>query len=463
MAAMNQSGGLPRPALHAILAAALLLLGLLGARAIVNSAPSAGRMENLPGPRVVPVETHVLRASEIPRTISVTGTLEAAGEAVLSSELGGRVTYVAEGLREGQFLGLGEVILRVDTSALEAEMAAQVTAVELSQSRLVAAEKDLVGARKSLVALEKQRELLLAEERRWMGLGERGQAEQARVDLARSQRLAADASVSEAARGIDAIDSSIIAARLEIRLAKDREALLKTRLGKAEVKAPFPGHFSAVQIPTVGSTLSPLAPFGSLLDSRALRLVTDVHEDDFPALSTRSQALAAPLSRPGTILEGRVTSLGARVDAVTRSVRVEALFPGASPFESRSNAALEPGIPSGTFVRVDLRGDPFHGALWVSEAWLTYRDGQAVAFVVAGMDREGRAIAERRDVEFLSGTHEGGRVVASGLEPGDRVITSSLPLLDDGAPIRWSSDEEDTEVPGSAGPHGDTGAPGGER
>lgn len=427
----------PWPWIQALIAVGVLSIGALGAAWIVSSAPKTGRGDDLPGPRPVPITVQRLELTQIPRLIPATGTLEASQEAMLASEVGGRVVHVAEGLRDGGHFAEGEVLLRVDTSSLDAEITAQETAIELSQARMAAAEADLEGASKGLVSLEERRDLLRAEEDRWVGLSERGMAEQARIDLARGQRLAAEAAASEAARGLDAIRSSITAAGLEIRLAENRRDLLEIQRTKATIRAPFPGRLSADVAPTVGSMLMPMVPIGSWLDRRALRLVTEVHEDDLAALSTSSLALAAPLSRPGAILEGHVTSLGARVDPLTRTVRVEALFPVESPFDGATNVLLPAAakIPSGTFAQVELRGEPFRRVIWVPESWLTYRDGQAVAFVLAPGTVESGPVAEMRQVAFLSGIHEGGRVIVSGLAEGDRIITNSLQLLSGGAAV----------------------------
>ncbi|QDV06931.1 Multidrug resistance protein MdtN [Planctomycetes bacterium Poly30] len=432
------SRGPSSPWRHGLFAAGLALAGALGARWIITSAPQPARTDDLVGPRAVPVETHLLKATQVPRMIFATGTLQAAREAVLASEVGGRVVFVAEGLRDGRTFAEGDVLLRVDTSSLEAEIAAQDTAIELSRARQAAAEADLEGAGRSLAALEERRDLLRAEEERWVGLAERGSTEQARVDLARNQRLAADAAASDAARGLETIRATIIAARLEIQLAENRQALLKVNRDKAAIRAPFPGRISSETAPTVGTMLVPMVPIGTWLDRTALRLVTDVHEDDLAALTTLSRALAAPLSRPGAILEGQITALGARVDPLTRSVRIEALFPVQTPFERRENTHLSfaPEIPSGTFARVELQGEPFREVVWVPESWLTYRDGQAVAFVVGPGEAEGGPVAELREVTFQSGTFDGGRVIESGLRPGDRIITSSLQLLAQDAALR---------------------------
>ena len=216
----------PKRAIHACLALVLLALGGLGARWIVASAPEPSRAEGLPGPAAVPVEIEVLRATDVPRVISATGTLEAAAEAALASEIGGRVIFVAEGLVNGSFVDQGEVILRVDTEGLEAELEAQRTTIELTQAQLTAAEADLVAAGKTAAALEERCELLRSEEERWVGLSDRGMAEKARVDLARNQRLSADVAASDAARGIESIRSTINTARLQVQLAQNRQALL---------------------------------------------------------------------------------------------------------------------------------------------------------------------------------------------------------------------------------------------
>lgn len=428
--------------LQATLAVVLLVLGLLGARWIVAAAPEPPREDELSGPRPVPVQVHTLQEVDIPRVLEATGTLEPAREAVLASELGGRVDFVSDELRDGAEFREGDVLLRVDTATLDGELAAERTAAELSRARLRAAEADLAGAQAGVDSLEARRDLLAEEEARWRGLVERGKAEASRLDQARSQRLAAEAAASDARRGLVGVRSSIDAGRLEVRLADERIEVLVRQRSKAEVKAPFSGRFASAGVPALGSVLAPLAPFGFMLDDGQLRLAVEVHEDDLGALTLGVSARAEPLSQPGRILEGQVCALGARVDPRTRCVRVEVLFAGAG---SRPSAAA-PSLPAGTFVRAELDGQPFARALWVPESWLTYREGQALAFVVTDADAEGGPTVERRVVTFESGLHGDtsmgrGRIITSGLVAGETIVTSSLPLLGDGAPVVLLGDQ----------------------
>ncbi|MEM8713426.1 MAG: hypothetical protein AAGG01_20975, partial [Planctomycetota bacterium] len=129
------------------------------------------------------------------------------------------------------------------------------------------------------------------------------------------------------------------------------------------------------------------------------------------------------------ILTGAVTALGARVNPSTRCVSVEVLF------TDLGGSSEQPALPAGSFVRAELSGRPFPRALWVPESWLTYREGEALAFVVIGENDEVGPRVEQRRLSFLSGLHEGGRIITSGLVAGERIATSSLPLLGDGAPV----------------------------
>ena len=441
-----------RTLLHAALAIGLLAAGALGARWIVETAPKASTSLELPGPKPVPVQTVTLTAMDVPRTLEAVGTLQAAQEAVLASEIGGRVVLLGrDRLTEGTFFEEGALILGVDTSSLQAEIAAQESSIELSKSREAASSSDLAAGEATLELLKERRDILIDGEARWRALANKGMAEDARVDQARDLRLAADIAVQDAERGLLAVRSGAEAAGLQVQIAQDRRAVLRTQIERAEIRAPFAGWLTlgagGGTAPSVGTVLSPLVPFGSLLDASALRLVTEVHEDDLAALSRGTRALAAPLSRPGSLLEGQVSALGGRVDTVTRTVRVEATFPVARSRDASDESSEDAPIPSGTFARVELEGEAFRRAVWVELGWLTYREGRAVAFVVTGEGVEGGPFAEQRVVKFHSGTYEGGRVVTEGLWDGDVLITSGLEFLGDGAPVAVAPAAAPTESP----------------
>ena len=417
---------MPRFLIHAVLALALLAAAGWATVGILRSTPPASEIL-LPGPRPVPVETLVLEPRAVERPISLVATLRAAREVVLSPEVGGRIAFVRSGLVPGATVDAEAVLLAVDVEAIDRELAAQRTSTALARARAAAAATDVVRAETALGLAGEALAVLRSEEKRWKDLAGRGRAEQARVDLARRQTLAAALTEEEAAARLATARAAVEITALEIQLSGDRLAVLDDRRARARVVAPFDGQFVPVSAgapaPGVGSLLAPSEPIGTLVDVSRLRLVAEVHEDDVVALSLGAPVTARPISRPGLVLAGRVVAIGARVDPLTRSVVVEALFD-------------EPaGLPAGTSARVVLEGEPVQDALWVDQRWIGFRGGRAVAFVVTARGADGAATVEVRELDLAPGLFGGGRIVRTGLAFGDEVVTSSIELLGAGGRV----------------------------
>ena len=410
-----------------LIAVALVAAGGWTALKIVQGRPAAPERE-LPGPRPVPVEFVDVIRGPVPRTVELQGTLSASRRFLVSSELGGRIAALHPSLRPGQRIPEGALLLRVASEEVELQIMAQRTAIQLAEAGAEAARSDRARAEAALRLAEETLELLRSEEQRWKALVEGSGVEQARYDLARKQTLAAAGSVEEGRARLEAAGAAVTAGGLEVQLRSEQLALLESRLDRCTVRAPFEGRFvpgvPGGTPPEVGQVLAPGVPVGTLVDVGSLRLVAEVHEDDVASIGPGSEATAAPLSRPGLILQGTVTAVGAEVQPITRSVVVEALFDGAE------------GLPSGSAAGVTLRGAPLPDAIWLDERCIAFRGGGPVAYVLVGAYPEGTARVEERALTLAPGGYDGGRVIRAGLEAGDRVVASSIQLVGDGALVQ---------------------------
>jgi len=407
-----------------LIAASLLAIGGWSALKVVEGRPSAPERD-LPGPRPVPVESVEVVQGPVPRTVELQGTLAAARRFLVASEPGGRIAALHPSLRPGERVARGALLLRVASEDLELQIGAQRTAIRLAEAGAEAARTDLVRAEAGLALAQESLGLLRSEEDRWKALVEGSGVERARYDLARKQTLAAAGSVEEARARLEAASAAVTASGLETQLGQEQLALLESRLERCAVHAPFEGRFVPAvpggTPPEVGEVLAPGVPVGALVDVGTLRMVAEVHEDDVAALGIGSAATAAPLSRPGLVLEGSVTAVGAEVQPVTRSVVVEAVFEGAN------------GLPSGTATGVTLRGAPLPDAIWLDERCIAFRGGGPVAYVLVEAYPEGTSRVEERPLLLAPGAYDGGRVIRAGLEGGERVVASSIQLVGDGA------------------------------
>jgi len=440
-----------RHALQLALAVSLLALGAWGAVLVVRGRPAPPERD-LPGPRPVPVEVMEVTRGPVPRTVELQGSLDAARRFPVASETGGRIAAVHPDLRSGRSVAEGEVLLRISTEDLELQGEAQRTAVELARAGAAAADSDLERARAGLALAEESLALLRSEEERWRALVEESGVERARYDLARKQTLAAASTVEEGRARVQAASAAVRAAALELELGGEQLDLIESRLARCEVRAPFTGRFvPAVQggtPPEVDQVLAPGVPVGTLVDVATLRLVADVHEDDVGALELGGEATAAPLSRPGLVLGGAITAIGAEVLPVTRSVVVEATFEGGEE------------LPAGTAAAVTLKGAPLQDAIWLDERCIGFRGGGPVAYVIGDAHPEGMRRVEERALVLAPGSYSGGRVVRGGLQAGERVVASSVQLVGDGSLVREVTEWQ--PVDGAAlGQDASSGEPGG--
>ncbi|HET9554836.1 MAG TPA: efflux RND transporter periplasmic adaptor subunit [Anaeromyxobacteraceae bacterium] len=196
------------------------------------------------------------------------GSLVAVQSVTLGAELSGTVRQI--GFDSGTFVRRGALLVRLDTSTEEAQLAA-------SQAEAALAKLSLERAQ---------------------SLREGGANTPAELDAAEARLKQLDAAV----------------------------AALQATIAKKTIRAPFDGRISIRQV-ELGQVLSPGAPIASLqsvdpihaefwLPQQALAEVklgqrTHLHTDTFP----------------GETWEGKVTTVNTEVDAATRNVRMRATYP----------------------------------------------------------------------------------------------------------------------------------------
>jgi membrane fusion protein (multidrug efflux system) len=121
---------------------------------------------------------------------------------------------------------------------------------------------------------------------------------------------------------------------------------------------------------------------------------------------------------PGRTFSGVLSAIDARVDPVSRSIRVRAELPNA-------DGTLRPGM----FMTVNLRGRTSK-AVVVPEAAIVPEQGRTFVYVV-----DDASLAKRREVQV--GRRRVGEVeIAAGLSAGERVVVDGTVGVRDGGPVR---------------------------
>lgn len=198
--------------------------------------------------------------------------------------------------------------------------------------------------------------------------------------------------------------------------AKGRLDQIQAQLADRVIRAPFDGVLGLRQV-SPGSLVTPGTVIATLDDVSRIKLDFSVPERNLSALSTGQEVVATSDAFPGEQFRGAITSVGSRVDPVTRSLAARA------EFDNPENR-----LRQGMLLEVQLQ-QVSRQALQVPELSLQQVGQQAFVFVVGADDKVAQVpvrIGARRPgwVEILEGVKAGDRVVVEGvvkLKPGAKI------------------------------------------
>ncbi len=246
----------------------LLLVSLFLSACDGGDGANGGAAGERRGPPPTPVV--VARVVEAPflDTLQAVGTATANESLEITANASDRISRIA--FREGQVVAAGEVLVELDTSQEQAELAE--------------AQANLADARRQLERLES----LVATN-----------------SAARSQR-------DEQAARVDAA-----AARVEV---------IRARIDDREIRAPFAGLLGLREA-SPGALVGPDDRITTLDDISTIKLDFSVPENFLSALRTDQLIRARTVAYPDEIFDGRVAQISPRVDPVTRSVAIRAEIP----------------------------------------------------------------------------------------------------------------------------------------
>jgi membrane fusion protein (multidrug efflux system) len=308
------------------------------------------------GPPPAAVASAIVKRIPWERREGAIGSLVAVRGVTLGSELPGRVREID--FESGAFVRRGAVLVRLDTSTEEAQLAAALADAELAQ-----------------ISFQRAR-----------ALREGDATSQADLDAAEAR----------------ARQTTAVAAALQATLAKK------------VIRAPFDGRMSIRQV-ELGQVLSAGAPIASLQSVSPIHVEFSLPQQALAELSVGQRVRATVDTFAGAAWEGAVTTVNTEVDPATRSVRVRATFDNPDgrlrPGMFASVEVVEQGgrtalvVPSTAPVFA-----PFGDSVFLVE-------GQGTAPGKLPVVRQQFVrLGERRGdlVEVLSGLDEGARIVSAG-------------------------------------------------
>lgn len=312
-------------------------------------------------------------SADWPQVIAANGNITAWQEAVIGAEISGfRLTEVL--VNVGDVVKKGQLLARVSSDTVAAELAQSRAAAEEARATLAEAQANAERARQvqasGALSAQQVSQFLTAE-----------QTALARVNAAQA-RVQAD----------------------ELRLAQTR------------VVAPDDGVISA-RTATAGSLAQPGQELFRLIRGGRLEWRAEVTADDLPRIKPGMTAQLVLPGAPQTRVAGKVRVVAPTIDPQTRNALIYVDLPAGS------------GARAGMFARGDLQVGT-RAAMTLPQGAVLMRDGFAFVYRVGADNR----VAE---VKVETGRRLGDRVeVVRGIEPNTQVVATGTGFLNDGDLVR---------------------------
>jgi RND family efflux transporter MFP subunit len=376
--------------LKLLLPIAIVITGLLGALALVATRPDVET--NSPEARARLVRVVDVTPETVQLRVTTHGAVAPRTESDLVPEVSGPIVWVSPSFTSGGFFEENDPLVRIDSLDYR-------VALELARANLARAESEL---------------------------------ERETKELARQQNLASK-EIASAAK----LDMAVTAERVARAARRQARANLEKAerdLARTEIHAPFTGRVRE-RTADVGEFVNRGVPMARLYATDFAEIRLPISDDELAFLDlplwyrgeeTEAEGAAVELRADFAgaehSWEGRVVRTEGEIDPKTRMVHVIARVE--DPY---GRSGDRPPLAVGLFVEAQILGRETEGVVTVPRAAMRGTDQLLVA------DTDDRL--RFRDVQVIrAGRDE--VVIRSGLEPGDRVIVSSVEAAVDGMEVR---------------------------
>ncbi len=391
----------------------MLLLFSLGVSSVACGGPSAAA----PGPATAASgapEVKVIRVDRTPleRSVTVTGTLAAEEQVMLSLKVTGRLDEVLVDL--GSPVRRGQPIARLTPTDFELRLRQAEAALQQARARLgldPANDDDTVDLDKTAVV--RQAKATLEEARRqrdrFATFVQRGISARAELETAEAQLQIAEGRYQDAFEEVRNRQAVLAQRQSEVALARQQleDATLRSPIdGVVRERHAFAGEFRTAGTPVV-----------TVVRQHPLRLQLAIPER--AATNVRvGRVVHVTVEGDSTVYEGRVARLSPAITEGNRTLAIEAEVPNQA-------GRLRPGM----FARADIVTDEVLGIVVPHSSLVVFAGVEKLLVVKDGKVHEQRV---------RSGRRFGDRVeIVEGVTPGELVIASPGGLAD-GVAVRVS-------------------------
>lgn len=341
---------------------AITLIGL----AVLIGLPAAIKMQQFAAMGAVSMEmppetvtADTARVTRWPNSVAATGSLVAVQGVTVAAELGGKIVEIA--FESGDRVKAGDLLVRIDVSAEEAQLRSAEAAAKL-----------------------------------------------ARINLERNRDLRANRTVSQAD-----LDTS----EANFKQAVAQADNVRAAIGKKTLRAPFAGQLGLRQV-NLGQIVKEGDAIVTLQTIDPIYVDFSLPQQQFSVLASGTEIQVTTDAAPGQIFRGKIDAVNPEIDQVTRSVRVRATI-------ANTGEKLRPGMFANVEVLLPSEQEvlaipatavlyaPYGDTVFVIEEKRDEKTGQVQKVLRQQIVRLGDARGDF--VAVVSGLKAGETVVTSGV------------------------------------------------
>ena len=335
-----------------------------------------------PTKKVTLVSVAPLKKQSVSAKLYGTGTVKAASDISVLSEVKGKVTYIAPKLYSGTYFSEGELLLKIDAEEYQLQL-----------------EVALANYEAQRVNLQKVQEQGKIARKQWEFYKTRHPNEEATPLTLREPQL------KQAEAALKSALANVKTARLQLK--------------RTEIRAPFNCYIKERMI-DLEQYIQPSQQLLSLFSTDKARIHLQFKESERSLFVLNAPARIS-VENDGFVWNGRVKSVGTSLNKTTRMfqviVEIDNPFKGTKP------------LLNGAFVQAEIEGKT------LSESYLIPRDYiKENTFVYV----ENEGVLRKRDVQIVH-FNKNDALITSGIEANDALITSSLLYAVDGLELNVES------------------------
>jgi RND family efflux transporter MFP subunit len=357
-----------------------------------------------------PIRFSKVEARTLPRTLEVSGTLDADERSEVAAQTGGAVVKVEVDV--GSRVKEGDVLVRLDgrDAALRAASASASATQQSARLGLKSGDKFDPLTVPDVRAAKEAMDLAVTDADRTKALFEGGSVSQAAWDQARSQAERARAQYDVARNSVEQAWAGLLAAQAQARLAQKAQ-------DDTVVRAPFAGAVVEKRI-APGEFAAPGRVVVILVRDNPLRFRMDIPETDVSEIALGKRVELTVAAYPGRKFSGEIKRIGASLKQASRTLPVEAEI-------QNDGGELHPGFFARAQVAV-AQGEV--QALLVPKAAIGQSGSTSRLFVRAGDRVLEKLVTVGRDLGDLVEVR--GQIAA-----GEEVALDRVDSLTDGAEV----------------------------